>query len=205
MLDAGARDSWIEANGPWFYWAVWNLKLWPWILRDGIQPQTESQQRGLHAELPSRPGHIYFLTDWIQAAWEAAGTVMPSCRVRIEHLELERLATDEDRVSAALRRGSQPEPASPLPGWDEVGRCPEPDDLGEWMNARSSVVDQTEWVSFSMRNRTVAYRGSVPRRHLEILYSSIEEWWEPAEPGEVFSEATEPAAHFIGPPSFAPT
>lgn len=63
-LTAEQIEEWIGDHGPWLYWCT-HAPLWPWILRDGIQPREPTGQGGLHADLRSRPGHVYLLTDWI--------------------------------------------------------------------------------------------------------------------------------------------
>ena len=203
----GQREAWVREHGPWLYWCNWKTRLWPWILRDGIQPPSATGQSGMHAGMPSRPGHVYFLTEPTPRARLAANAgTEPQARVNIRDLDLDRLATDEDRVNYALSPPAHQARIWSLPGFRDLPDRPGKERLAAWMNEHAAVVDQPAWVLFSMEHRTVAYRGGVAISQVDIIAPYICDDWEPACPGESFVEQSigTPAAHYKGPPKHHP-
>lgn len=201
MLTKAQRDEWVDEHGPWLYWSLPNQRLWPWVLRDGIQPRDITGQAGISPGMSSRPGHIYFMTDCIPAARVAASVVNePHARVDIRRLELHRFATDEDRLDAGSSLASHTGAVRQLPRWDELTERPMGMQVGDWMNEHTVIVDQCEWVRFSMRWLTVAYRGGVDASILEFLQLYLDLDWEVARPGERYLELPRGAtpAHYIG-------
>jgi hypothetical protein len=188
VLTEEQRDAWIWDHGPWLYWSLYNPRLWPLVMRDGIQPSIVTGQKGLHGEMPPRPGHVYFMTDPTPAARLAAGVVNePQARVDIRNLCLDRLATDEDRVGAHRPLSTHRYEVQQLPRWNELPERPEEMTAAEWMNEHSEIVDQPEWVWHSMTELTVAHRGAVKFELMEVLPLYVLEDWEPAAEGETFS------------------
>lgn len=200
-------DEWIAGHGPWLYWCINDPTLWPWVLRDGIQPRMVTGQAGLHATMGSRPEHIYFLTDMTPRARLVAGaTGEPQARVDIRSLDISRLGSDEDRVYGGVPLERHSPDVKALSRWAELATCGPDETVGDWMNRQTGIVDQPDWVQFSMENLTVAYRGNVVVDHLELLPLYLKCDWEPAEPGEEWpgSAGASGPAHYTGPPEAAP-
>jgi hypothetical protein len=208
VLTEELRTTWVAEHGPWLYWSLNNPRLWPWVLRDGIQPSDVTGRPGLLPGMESRPGHIYLMTDWIPRARIAAFVVgEPAVRVDMRALELDRFATDEDRMGATRALLDHAPEVKQLPGWSQLSRRPATTSAAQWMNDNSQVVDQAEWVCFSMSEYTVAYRGGIEIALLEVLPLYVRDDWEPADPGEEFVQPPPgtPAAHFTGPADKHPT
>ncbi len=204
MLRADQVDGWIGSHGPWLYWRNPRLDVWPWVLRDGVLPRTETGQKGQVPAMESRPGHIYFMTDHTPRA-RAAGFVggEPHLRIDIRKLDISRFATDEDRIRAHKKPKGGDFEETQLPGWRDL---PERTDalVGDWMNTYSKILDQSEWVMYSMERLTVAYAGSVPFESFEVLPPYLLTDWEPADPGEEYVATPKGAVprHYLGDPAY---
>lgn len=204
MLSASDILAWVDDYGPWLYWGVSHPARWPWILRDGIQPRTTAGVSGsMGKNMESRPGCIYFLTDWIYAARRASGvTGEPQVRVDIRGLDPARFVTDEDRIAADTAWGRQTAAIQGLPGWGTLTGPSSPSQVGAWMNSNAAVVDQREWVLHSMRGHSVAYVGGIAISDVEIIGPYVRDDWDPAPTGEPYTSAPagQPPKYFKGLP-----
>lgn len=74
-----------------------------------------------------------------------------------------------------------------LPGFGEIPRQPrESRLLPDWMNEHEAVVDQSDWVAFSMHHGTVTYKGTIQldTGTASLLTPSVREHWATAGPNE---------------------
>jgi hypothetical protein len=202
VLTAEQRDAWVWDHGPWLYWALFSQEVWPWVMRDGIQPRSVTGQSGMTSAMESRPGHIYFMTEPTPLARRAAGVVNePQVRVDIRRLKLCLFATDEDRVGAQRPLAQHRQTVKNLSGWSDLTDRAPGVSTGEWMNQNTDVVDRADWVWHSMTELTVAYNGGVGRDLLELLPLYVHDDWRPAQPGEEYVKQPlgHPAQGYIGP------
>lgn len=201
MLAPEQVELWVRERGPWLYWSFSNERLWPWILRDGIQPQDVAGVPTLLAGMEPRPGHIYFMTDPTPRARFAAFVGNePQVRVHMGHLDRANFACDEDRIGAHRPLASHRDEVKALPRRRCLSARQPGMKAGDWMNLHADIVDQPEWVWHSMHELTVAYLGGVPADVLDILPLHVLDDWEPADAGETYVEVPDGKrpAHYLG-------
>ena len=141
------------------------------------------------------------MTDPTPTARRDAGVgAEPHARVDIRDLDLDCLATDEDRVGAKRSLEDHRWEVRRLSRWGELPARPPEMPAGEWMNLHDGIVDGPDWVWHSMTELTVAHRGGVEAALLKFLPLYMGDW-EPANPGEVYVEQPPgaPVAHYLGP------
>lgn len=195
------RNKWIWNQGPWLYWHFSNARLWPWVLRDGIQPRTVTGQTGQHLNMKSRPGHVYLLTQPTPAARLAADVIGEAqVRVDLRRLHLDRMATDEDRVGAKKPLAQQRDVVKDLSDWAHLPERQPSEQVGDWMNTNAGIVDAPDWVFHSMTEYTVAHRGGIPAHLCEWLPLYLLDDWEEADPNELYVEVApgQRAQHYKG-------
>lgn len=204
MLTGEARDAWIRGNGPWLYACIRKYQ-WPFILRDGYLPRSETDEPTMLPAMEPRPGYVYLLTDWTPTArlnGGVHGLGEPQFRVDIRSLDRARFACDEDRIGATRPLLKQREEVKALPGWDELDERKDGETVGAWMNRHEHIVDQSEWVHFCMTENTVAYKGGIPAKLIVPLPLYFDDDWEAAELGERCEPPPKgsPPKHYKGAP-----
>lgn len=154
----------------------------PWILRDGLLSRGVLSKARSQRDLPSRPGHVYLLTNKDGAASDAGfGDRKPQIAVNVDALDPALLDSDEDTIGAHLR--VMPARVASLPGASNVRWRADNEPTAWWAEKYHHIIDSPRWVSVSIAHDRVAYRGPIPPSALNVR-PEIRAHWLVAENGD---------------------
>jgi hypothetical protein len=169
--------NWIQKNeSERLYFRVSPDTLIPWVLRSGLQPRSITGVASRQPNLASRENHVYLGTssDPNSSYRSGVGFGDPHFWVEIASLDPERFCSDEDRITA---HSALHDKVSHLPGYGSLSwPTPRTPEVALWMDKMTSIVDQEEWVEFSLDHGSVAYRGGIPPALLNATPAVADQW-----------------------------
>jgi hypothetical protein len=128
----------------------------------------------------SRRGHIYLGTE--QGAELAMAGVL-ICHVDLVQLHPDYIDADENKVGA---HGSHDQLAH-LQRASELRPRRESEAGGDWALEHAHIIDQPEWVAFSLSQGAIAYAKPIPPSAITID-PEFADAWETAAPGAVYGD-----------------
>jgi hypothetical protein len=165
-------ECWVRTNGPTLKHQTSEPAI-PFIKREGLSPRALRDSPGAHrGPMSSRPSCAYLYTPYGDGASKS-----PTLTVSIDDLNPGLLRSDEDWIGGhGLHYGGTG--LDELPQFRNVLWPGKAEQVGEWGDRWSEIIDQPEWVLHSMKQGALAYEGVIPFSALSFTERVDEMWLE---------------------------